>query len=91
MDADNNGYISEAECRTIAKALVCNPDTFWQLLKKYDDNSDGHISREEFAAAMCGRVLAAFFPGASERSVAAEVQEAIEKIRSGVPLVTPRC
>merc|ERR1712216_324834 len=83
MDSDGNGHISHAEGVVVANALGCRAETFWTLLSKYDADGDDKISRSEFAAALRGRVLTAFFPGQGEMSLQVELMQAIECLGVG--------
>lgn len=81
MDLDKDGVITEAEGKHVAKLFECNPATFWTLLRKYDANNDKRISCDEFAAAINGRVLAAFFPGDGEDHMADQVTKVVDALR----------
>ena len=83
MDADGDGQLTETEGHIVADAFGCNPATFWSLLEKYDADLDGTISRTEFAAALQGRVLQAFFPRHAKKDFGAVIAAAIEALESG--------
>jgi len=83
MDLDKDGVITEAEGKHVADLFECNPATFWTLLRKYDANNDKRISCDEFAAAIQGRVLSAFFPGETEEDMASQVTKVIEALQKG--------
>ena len=57
------GLISEADAKTMAVGFDCNPATFWHILKGYDADGDGKISKSELSAALNGRLSSVFFHG----------------------------
>ena len=83
MDANSDGQLTEAEGHKVADAFDCNKATFWSLLLKYDADGDGKISRSEFAQALKGRVLQAFFPRHAEKEFGAVVAAAIQALQGG--------
>ena len=84
MDADGDGQLTETEGHIVADAFGCNPATFWSLLEKYDADLDGTISRTEFAAALQGRVLQAFFPRHAKKDFGAVIAAAIEALKAAL-------
>ena len=43
------GYIDKHEASRVARALGCQPDAFWQVLKKYDAAGNRKLNLEEYA------------------------------------------
>lgn len=52
MDADGDGTIVESEAHEVAKCFGFNPQTFWKVLIKFDEDGDRKLVLGEFEAAM---------------------------------------
>lgn len=62
IDDDDDGFIDQGEATQAARALGCEPDTFWRLLLKHDSDGDGKLSLIDFnEATVHGQFLSAFF------------------------------